>query len=113
MLDLMSKSSYYHAKRSHKGGDMIRAGIKEVKNKLSQLLTQVKAGEEVLITERGKPIARLVREKNIERSIRSAIGSLVQKGLVTVPSRSIVKQDLRPVDVPGKLVSKMVIEDRR
>ncbi|MBW2079299.1 MAG: type II toxin-antitoxin system Phd/YefM family antitoxin [Deltaproteobacteria bacterium] len=41
---------------------MISAGIKEVKNNLSRLLARVKAGEEVLITERGRPVARIVKE---------------------------------------------------
>jgi len=61
---------------------LIRAGIKEVKNKLSQFLAQVKAGEEIVITERGKPIACIVQEQNADKSIRAALGPLVQKGLV-------------------------------
>lgn len=32
-------------------------GIKELKNRLTQYLRQTKKGEEVVITERGKPIA--------------------------------------------------------
>jgi len=34
---------------------MIKAGIKETKNNLSRYLMHVKAGEEVVITERGNP----------------------------------------------------------
>jgi hypothetical protein len=36
---------------------MISARIKEVKNNLSRLLIRVKRGEEVLITDRGRPIS--------------------------------------------------------
>ena len=35
-------------------------GAFEAKNKLSALLNQVEAGEEIVITRRGKPVARLV-----------------------------------------------------
>ena len=39
---------------------MKRASITEVKNGLSALLDQVKAGETVVITDRGIPVARIV-----------------------------------------------------
>lgn len=35
-------------------------GAFEAKNKLSALLNQVEAGEEIVITRRGKPVARLI-----------------------------------------------------
>ena len=92
---------------------MIHAGIKEVKNNLSQLLARVKAGEEILITKRGKPIARIVKENSGYNSIRTALEPLIQRGLVTLPSRSIIKDHISAVKVPGKPVSEMVIEDRR
>jgi prevent-host-death family protein len=92
---------------------MITSGIKDVKNNLSRLLAKVKAGEEILITERGRPIARIVKENQGDKSIRAALGPLVQKGLVTLPSRSILKDSVSAVEAQGKPVSKMVIEDRR
>ena len=39
---------------------MKRASITEVKNGLSALLDQVRAGETIVITDRGIPVARLV-----------------------------------------------------
>jgi prevent-host-death family protein len=92
---------------------MISAGIKEVKNNLSQILARVKAGEEILITERGRPIARIVKENKGDRSIRAALGPLIQKGLIALPNRSILKDRHAPLKVSGKPVSEMVVEDRR
>ena len=92
---------------------MISAGIKDVKNNLSRLLTRVKAGEEIIITERGRPVARIVKENHGDKSIRAALEPLVQKGLITFPSRSIPRDGLSPVEVSGEPVSGMVIEDRR
>lgn len=92
---------------------MISAGIKEVKNNLSRLLARVKTGEEILITDRGKPIARIVKEKQGEKSIRESLGPLIQRGMVVLPNRSIIKNHFTPVKAEGKQVSEMVIEDRR
>ena len=92
---------------------MVNVGIKEVKNNLSRLLAQVKAGEEILITKRGRPIARIVKENHGDKSIRTALDPLVQSGLITLPSRSIMKDNISAVETSGKPVSEMVIEDRR
>ena len=92
---------------------MIHAGIKEVKNNLSRLLAQVKAGEEILITKRGKPIARIVKENHGYNSIRAALEPLVQRGLVSLPSRSILNDPISGIETHGKPVSEMVIENRR
>jgi len=92
---------------------VISAGIKDVKNNLSRLLAQVKAGEEVLITDRGKPVARIVKESSGDKSIRAVLGPLVQRGLIVLPGRSILKECISAVEVPGKSVSEMVLEGRR
>jgi prevent-host-death family protein len=92
---------------------MISAGIKDVKNNLSRFLARVKAGEVILITERGRPVARLVKEDNGDKSVRAALGPLVQRGLITLPGRSILKKRIAAVGVPGKPVSEIVTEARR
>jgi len=92
---------------------MIVAGIKEVKNNLSRLLARVKGGEEVLITERGKPVARIVGEPGTGRSVREELAPLIESGLVGLPTRGLEREDLTPVELPGKRVSEMVLEDRR
>jgi prevent-host-death family protein len=92
---------------------MINAGIKELKNNLSRLLAQVKAGEEIVITKRGKALARIIRENNDYKSIREALEPLVQEKLVTMPGRTIRKERISAIKVPGKSASEMVIEDRR
>lgn len=92
---------------------MINAGIKEVKNNLSKILARVKTGEEVVITDRGKPIARILKENQDNRSIREALAPLIEKGLVVLPVRSISKKQITPVNLEGKPVAEMVLEDRR
>jgi prevent-host-death family protein len=47
---------------------MITVGAFEAKTHLSALLDKVAAGEEVIITRHGKPVARLVRPEHIDRT---------------------------------------------
>jgi prevent-host-death family protein len=43
-----------------RGGSGMQVNILEAKNRLSQLIKSVQAGEEVVIANRGEPVARLV-----------------------------------------------------
>ena len=45
---------------------MREVGAFEAKNKLGSLLDLVERGEEVVITRRGRPVARLVPEKTVK-----------------------------------------------
>jgi prevent-host-death family protein len=45
---------------------MAKIGMHEAKTQLSRLVERVEAGEEVIITRRGKPAARLVPERSGE-----------------------------------------------
>jgi prevent-host-death family protein len=92
---------------------MIAAGIKDLKNRLSHYLALVKHGEEVVVTERGKAVARIVQEANLDEPIRAALGPLVVRGTVRLPTRPVDRQ-IRPlVKLPGKPVAEVVLEDRR
>jgi prevent-host-death family protein len=92
---------------------MIHVGIKEVKNNLSRLLERVKNGEEIVITDRRRPVARIVNEQQGAVSIRESLGPLVQKGLIVLPSRGITRKNKPPVEADGMPVSEMVREGRR
>lgn len=72
---------------------MIQAGIKAVKNNLSRFLAQVKAGEEVMTTERGKPVACIIRENSQSLTSRTALAPLIEKGLVVMPNSRIRKNN--------------------
>jgi len=92
---------------------MQTAGIKEFKNKLSRYLSFVKNGEDVLISERGKVIARVIKEEPQKTSLRQVLHPLIMRGLVTFPIKELNKDIPDPIEVPGKPVSEMVIEGRR
>lgn len=48
---------------------MASIGIYEAKSRLSQLVEQVEAGHEVILTRRGRPVAKLVRVKRQKEEV--------------------------------------------
>ena len=92
---------------------MVTAGIKELKNQLSRYIGLVKKGDDVLITERGRVIARIVKEDSSSSSLRQTLQPLILKGQVLMPTHDIKRDVPRPVELPGKAVSDIVVEDRR
>jgi len=91
---------------------MLSAGVKDLKNNLSKYLHRVKKGEDLLITERGKVIARITPENN-KTSLLETLRPLITEGLLTMPSRKLNKDIPSPVELPGKPVSEIALEARR
>ena len=92
---------------------MITVGIRELKNSLSRFLRSVKAGEEIVVTERGKPIARIEQEPPLRSAeARRRYRHLVEEGAITPPSKPRRRQIPRPPRAPGKPLSQIVIENR-
>lgn len=62
------------------------ASISEAKNKLSALLDRVKAGESVLIVDRGVPVARLEPARSPDEDPGGRLARLERAGLVRAGS---------------------------
>lgn len=92
---------------------MVTAGIKELKNQLSRYIGLVKKGNDVLVAERGRVIARIAKEDSSSSSLRRALQPLVLKGQVIMPVRDIRRDVSQPVELPGRAVSEIILEDRR
>ena len=89
---------------------MIAAGIKELKNRLSYYLREVKRGEKILITERDQVIATILPVDRGEED--SKLLSLVKEGFASWKGGKPTGSH-RPVKIKGKTVSEIVLEDRR
>jgi prevent-host-death family protein len=87
----------------------VEVGIKEFRAGLSDWLDRAAAGEEIVVTHRGKPKARLVRVDG-----RSTFDRMVEEGRITPPSAPKTPIDRRgQVRLgPGKSLSDYVIEQR-
>ena len=63
------------------------ATITEAKNKLSALLDRVRAGETILIVDRGRPVARLEPAVALDERSDGRLARLERAGLVRVGGR--------------------------
>lgn len=93
---------------------MSSVGIRELKNRLTQYLRLTKQGEEVIITERGKPIALIQPIQSAEHpvSLEARLAKLAAQGFVTLPTQKPLKR-VRLAKVSGRPISKTILEDRR
>jgi prevent-host-death family protein len=94
---------------------MATASISEAKAKLSALLDRVKAGEEVTITDRGKPVARIVPLPATEVDWDERVTRLEREGLITRPRRPLEPGWLRsrPLVKSRASVLEALLEERR
>lgn len=58
----------------------MKAGVREVKNRLSEYLRRVKQGEIIYITERNVPVAKIVP---VEESVKEEVLDMVERGLAS------------------------------
>lgn len=93
---------------------MSTVGIKELKNRLTQYLRRTKQGEEIVVTERGQPVALITPIQSAKRplSLDARLAQLAAQGLVTLPTRKLLKR-VRRVRVAGTPLSRIILEDRR
>jgi prevent-host-death family protein len=90
---------------------MTTAAVSEIKARLSEYLRRVRGGEEVVVTDRGRPIARIVPVFDPD----AHLGDLDQRGLLRPPvlelPANFLERDRPPIE-GGSLVD-AVIEERR
>jgi prevent-host-death family protein len=100
-----ARSSYHDVM---KVATSTEVGIRDLKNGLSKYLERVRAGEEVIVTDRGRPVARL---SAIDEST-DRLADLVAAGVVRAPTRKTRRRPSRRIDAKGS-VSDLVAEQRR
>ena len=91
---------------------MKTAAVSELKASLSEYLRQVKAGQEVLVTERGRPIAKLTPAYST--TLPGHLAEMEKQGLIKLGSGKLSKAFWnmpRPKD-PRGLILKSVLEER-
>jgi len=91
----------------------MKLGLREANQQFSKAIKAVRAGKEVVLTERGQPIAVIkpIREQNTQDV---ALRRMAEDGLITLPSRKrpMPRRRWRPVKIKGKPLSQAVLEDR-
>ena len=86
--------------------------VSKLKASLSEYLRRVKAGEEVLVIERGRPIAKLTPATGVE-TLPDYLRALEKQGLVKIGSGKLPRNFWRlprPKDPKGKVFQAVLRE---
>lgn len=92
---------------------MKTAAVSELKALLSKYLSKVKAGEEVVVTDRGRPIAKIVPIKRAEMEIPAHLLTLERAGLARIGKSSLPTSFWklsRPKDKKGAVLKALLRE---
>ncbi len=93
---------------------MKTAAVSELKARLSEYLNRVKSGEEVLITDRGNPVARLLPVSRA-RSVRPTMATMEKRGLIRLGSGKLPKDfwTMPKAEDSEGLVLRALLEERK
>lgn len=86
----------------------VEVGVRDLKNNLSRYLDRAQAGEDVIVTERGRPIARL---SAIDHP-NDRLATLIASGAVRAPVTRARRRPSRRI-APTASVSELVVDQRR
>ncbi len=94
---------------------MTVVGVRDLKNKLPKYLEEVKKGGQVIVTDRGKPIAIIHDLTGIEVNAGrdEILASLAAAGKVRFPVRSGGVKKFEGTTIKGKSITETILEDRR
>jgi len=86
-------------------------GIRDLKQNASEVMARVKKGESVLVTDRGRPVGRIVPLSG------NSLDELVEAGLATAPTVSLdellaVVPRGEPSGIPSQVILDEIREDR-
>ena len=90
----------------------MRLGLREANQKFSKAIKAVRAGKEVVLTDRGRPIAVI---KPIKEDTQEAVlKAMADEGVITLPARKgpMPAARWRPVKIKGRPLSQTIIDDR-
>jgi prevent-host-death family protein len=68
-------------------------GIKETREQLSDLIDRVEAGEEIVITRQGRPVARLVPAPGQRKSLPPLAEFRKRMGSLGTPSNRLLREE--------------------
>ncbi|MGC1378536.1 MAG: type II toxin-antitoxin system prevent-host-death family antitoxin [Anaerolineales bacterium] len=87
----------------------MRVGTRELKNKLSEYMRRVKAGETITVTEHGKTIGQIVPVKS---SIEERLQTMIAAGQAEWNGQKLKPYQPKAVNRSAHQLSDLVVEDR-
>ena len=89
-----------------------RVGVREAKIHLSRYLKMVKKGAKVIITDRGKPVGKIIPIEPSELSLSERIQRLEEQGIIEPGSDKSQSKLPAPIPVPDAIAQRLLQEDR-
>ena len=89
----------------------MKLGLREANQHFSKAIKAVRAGKEVVLTERGRPIA-VIKPIKDEHESEAALTRMADEGLVTLPTRTGPLPRFEPIPISGRPLSQTIIDDR-
>ena len=86
-----------------------KVGTRELKSKLSEYMRRVKAGETIIVTERGKTIGQITP---VKPTIQAKLMAMVDSGLAEWNGKKVRPGKPVAINRGKKQVSDLVAEDR-
>jgi prevent-host-death family protein len=91
---------------------MINVGVREAKINLSKLLKRVMQGQEVIITDRGKPVGKIVPVLQDHLSLAERIKRMEEQGLLGPVRKGGARRLPPPLPAPEGVAQEFLQEDR-
>jgi prevent-host-death family protein len=87
----------------------MRVGLREANQRFSKLIKTVRRGHEVVLTDRGKPVAKITP---VAESTESALDQMAAMGLVRRATSHGPMPPFKPRKLRGKSIAQTLREDR-
>ena len=87
------------------------ASVRDLKNRTSELLRRVRAGEHIVVTDRGRPIAEIAPLRPERLRPEARLARLAERGELTLPKGRGLP-DIAPLRRGGRPVAETLLEDR-
>ena len=90
----------------------VSVGIRDAKINLSKLLKIVQKGSEVILTDRGRPVGKIVPVKPESLPLLERVKQLEDQGIIEAISGKVLKKIPPPIPIPNGLAQRYLREDR-
>lgn len=91
----------------------INVGVREAKSRLSKLLKQVQSGAQVVITDRGNPVGKIIPIEKKALPLEDRLKDLEERGIVQKVVKEGGQRLPHPLQMPEDVnIQEMLQEDR-
>ena len=91
----------------------MEVSVRELKDRLSEFLRRVQAGERVIVTDRKRPIAEIGPISQERMTAEQWLEHLEERGELTRGRRPRRFRDVKPTKIRGEPLSKTILDSRR